>query len=269
MSRDPCILFVDDDAELLRAWQKQLKREPCRVLTSTTYDGALVALKAHTVHVVVADLRLNGHSGVDLLELLRSTHPHCVRVLVTGYDVTAADRRRADPWRVVGKERMARSADVIELVSAACALVRKKTDEHPAVPSPAVTWEEQSTPTAETAYPRALTEDTAKRAPLTIGTLLWMVATLVLVVGASAAGFAWIGGQADASMSKHEGRKFAKAHDGAAKRIAANSATIHALAAKLSVALESLRVQVVKLQEQVASLRTLIQTRGRRRRRSR
>jgi signal transduction histidine kinase len=84
------LLFVDDDEENLIVCEAHCERD-FDVLTCTGADRALELLIEHEIGVIIADQRMPGTSGVELLERVRIEHPDVVRLLITAYsDVTAA-----------------------------------------------------------------------------------------------------------------------------------------------------------------------------------
>lgn len=78
------VLYVDDEADNLLVFRANLSDAFC-VLTARSGDEALRLLEEEDVAVVLADQRMPGMSGVDLLEKIRARTPHVRRVLITAY----------------------------------------------------------------------------------------------------------------------------------------------------------------------------------------
>ena len=79
------ILCVDDDAELLEAYSRRLRK---RFQIESAFGGeeALAAvLHRGPYAVVVADLRMPGLSGVQLLSKIKVCSPDTVRIMLTGH----------------------------------------------------------------------------------------------------------------------------------------------------------------------------------------
>lgn len=89
--RPRSVLFVDDDVDLTRGIALALRREPFRVLTSNDPIEALQIVARESVDVVVSDDQMPQMGGAELLSALRGSHPHVVRILLTGQ----TDIRRA------------------------------------------------------------------------------------------------------------------------------------------------------------------------------
>ena len=103
---DHCVLFIDDEANILKALQRLLRNEPCRVLTASRGAEALEMLERERPQVVVSDQRMPEISGVDLLQAVRQRHPDVVRILLTGYtemNVAVEAINRGEIFRLVTK----------------------------------------------------------------------------------------------------------------------------------------------------------------------
>jgi putative nucleotidyltransferase with HDIG domain len=83
--REHTVLFVDDEVNILRAVQRLLRHEPCRVLTASRGSEALGLLANESAQVVVSDQRMPEMNGVELLSVIRERHPDAVRMMLTGY----------------------------------------------------------------------------------------------------------------------------------------------------------------------------------------
>ena len=80
------VLLVEDDAESGTAVQAMLQRRDVAVTIVTAADEAMRELAASEFDVVVADIRLEGMSGVDLLRDIRQERPDFPVILITGFD---------------------------------------------------------------------------------------------------------------------------------------------------------------------------------------
>jgi thioredoxin reductase (NADPH) len=94
----PILLTVDDDAEVLRAVERDLRRrygERYRVLRADSGAAALEALKAlkrrnDSVGLLLADQRMPQMTGVEFLGQAMEFFPNAKRVLLTAYADTEA-----------------------------------------------------------------------------------------------------------------------------------------------------------------------------------
>jgi response regulator RpfG family c-di-GMP phosphodiesterase len=116
----PKILLVDDEANVLRALQRVLRREPFEVVATTFPEEAIQKVSEETFSVVVSDQRMPQMEGVQVLEKVREISPDTVRIMLTGYaDIQAAVdainrgavfRFLAKPWDEEGFRSVIRDA---------------------------------------------------------------------------------------------------------------------------------------------------------------
>lgn len=94
----PVLLTIDDDAEVLRAIERDLRRKYAadyRVLRADSGTAAMeivreLKLRNNTVALFLADQRMPGMSGVEFLEQAIELFPDAKRVLLTAYADTDA-----------------------------------------------------------------------------------------------------------------------------------------------------------------------------------
>ena len=86
----PSILYVDDEPANLVVFAAGL-RGVLPVVTAPSGAAALELMRKQEIAVLVADQRMPGMSGVDLLDAVRTEFPDTVRILMTAYsDLEAA-----------------------------------------------------------------------------------------------------------------------------------------------------------------------------------
>ncbi len=79
------LLLVDDEPAVLSSLKRLLRREGYRVLTAGSGEEALALLAEHEVGVILADQRMPGMSGTEVLARARQMHPKAVRMVLSGY----------------------------------------------------------------------------------------------------------------------------------------------------------------------------------------
>jgi response regulator RpfG family c-di-GMP phosphodiesterase len=78
------ILCVDDDPNILQAYQRTLRKQ-FQLETVLGAEAALMAVAQHGPYaIVVADMRMPGMNGVELLSRIKTTAPDTVRMMLTG-----------------------------------------------------------------------------------------------------------------------------------------------------------------------------------------
>lgn len=99
MAARPVLLTVDDDPEVLRAVERDLKRRyvrDYRILSAASGPAALdllrqLSVRGDPVALLVADQRMPGMSGVEFLEAASRLFPTARRAILTAYaDIEAA-----------------------------------------------------------------------------------------------------------------------------------------------------------------------------------
>lgn len=97
--RKPVLLTVDDDAEVLRAVERDLRRryaDRYRVMRAESGAAALdvvreLKVRSDVIALMLVDQRMPGMTGVEFLDSAREIFPDARRVLLTAYaDTTAA-----------------------------------------------------------------------------------------------------------------------------------------------------------------------------------
>ncbi len=115
-------LFVDDEQPILSVLARALKNEGFELHFTADARLALDIVRERDIEAVVCDHLMPGMKGTDLLALVRDTHVHVVRVLVSGSpERPVVDARTIDkPWHLtqlkallheVEAEVLARRAD--------------------------------------------------------------------------------------------------------------------------------------------------------------
>ncbi len=78
------ILFVDDDPNLLAAFQRQLRKYFSVHTAMGGEEGLRAVLEQDPFAVIVSDLRMPGMDGIQFLSRVREIAPDSVRVMLTG-----------------------------------------------------------------------------------------------------------------------------------------------------------------------------------------
>lgn len=100
------VLFVDDEANILKALKRLLRNEPYEVLTATCAAEALEQFQRSEIQVVVSDQRMPEMSGADFLSRLREKYPETIRMMLTGHtemDTAVEAINRGEIFRLITK----------------------------------------------------------------------------------------------------------------------------------------------------------------------
>jgi diguanylate cyclase (GGDEF)-like protein/PAS domain S-box-containing protein len=83
--RQPTLLLVDDEPNILSALKRQLRGTGLRILTAPGGREGLALLETEAVDVIVSDQRMPGMTGVDFLRAVKTSHPETVRIVLSGF----------------------------------------------------------------------------------------------------------------------------------------------------------------------------------------
>ncbi len=78
------ILFVDDDPNILSAFQRQLRKQFQLVTASSGKEGLELIQKEGAFSVVVADMRMPEMDGIEFLKAVQKESPNSIRLMLTG-----------------------------------------------------------------------------------------------------------------------------------------------------------------------------------------
>lgn len=79
------LLLVDDEAHILSSLKRLLRRDGYTIVTAESGLAGLAVLAQTPVDVIVSDQRMPGMSGVEFLHQAKASHPHTVRMVLSGY----------------------------------------------------------------------------------------------------------------------------------------------------------------------------------------
>jgi response regulator RpfG family c-di-GMP phosphodiesterase len=78
------ILVVDDEVSNVNALQRALRRG-YNVLSATNGEDALAIMEQNDIALIIADHRMPGMTGVELLEKILQKYPNTIRIILTSY----------------------------------------------------------------------------------------------------------------------------------------------------------------------------------------
>ncbi|MES2257510.1 MAG: EAL domain-containing protein [Pseudomonadota bacterium] len=79
------LLLLDDDADVLAALARLLRRDDYLILCAQSAQQAFELLAMHPVHVIVSDQRMPEMNGTDFLGRVKKLYPDTVRIILSGY----------------------------------------------------------------------------------------------------------------------------------------------------------------------------------------
>jgi two-component system, probable response regulator PhcQ len=85
---DRSVLLVDDDNNLLAGLVRVLHNQPFSIHTARSAEEAIDFLRTRRIDVIVADERMPGMTGIELLTWVAVNCPNVARIVLTGHAET-------------------------------------------------------------------------------------------------------------------------------------------------------------------------------------
>jgi DNA-binding NtrC family response regulator len=85
------ILVLDDDLNILSAFEKFFRQEHLAMIAATSPEDAMQALQKHAIDVLITDVRLNWKSGVTFFLNAKALYPHLPVIVITGYHESVSE----------------------------------------------------------------------------------------------------------------------------------------------------------------------------------
>ena len=80
-----CVLFVDDEVNILNALRRGLFREKYLKFFAESGEEALQIMDIEEIDVIVTDMKMPVMDGLELLKIVRERHPEVVKIVLSGY----------------------------------------------------------------------------------------------------------------------------------------------------------------------------------------
>jgi DNA-binding NtrC family response regulator len=78
------VLLIDDEVEFLEALSERMEIRGMEVTTAESASNAVDALGAGDYDAIVLDLQMPDMNGIEMLKLIRKSHPDLQVILLTG-----------------------------------------------------------------------------------------------------------------------------------------------------------------------------------------
>ena len=104
--QNTAILVIDDEESLRNTFQFFLRNQGYDpVVTAASFEEALAELAACPFDLIISDIVLGGHSGIEVLKRVRESGNGCPVVMITGYPTveTAAEAVRLGAFDYIPK----------------------------------------------------------------------------------------------------------------------------------------------------------------------
>ncbi len=114
-SDKPTLLLVDDDATFIGVLERALEKRGYSVTTANSVETALPLAEANPPEFAVLDLKMNGASGLVLVQKLHELDPATRIVMLTGY---ASIATAVEAIKLGATQYLSKPANADEIVAA-------------------------------------------------------------------------------------------------------------------------------------------------------
>ncbi|CCH49516.1 response regulator [Pseudodesulfovibrio piezophilus] len=78
------VLLIDDETEFLEALSERMRIRGMNVSTADSADSAVTAIDNADYDAIVLDLQMPDMNGIEMLKIIRKSHPEMQVILLTG-----------------------------------------------------------------------------------------------------------------------------------------------------------------------------------------
>lgn len=79
------VLYIDDEKNNLLSFQAAFRRRYAVSIADSPAEGMRILNEEQDINVIIADQRMPQSTGVEFFNIIRTSHPHPIRILLTGY----------------------------------------------------------------------------------------------------------------------------------------------------------------------------------------
>ncbi|MBI9075462.1 MAG: response regulator [Desulfatibacillum sp.] len=108
------LMLVDDEARFLETTKKLITKAGYEAITANSGEEALDLLGAHTVHVVVLDVKMPGMDGLETLRRIKNLYPLTEVIMLTGH-ATVEDA--VDGMKLGASDYVMKPCDIDDLLA--------------------------------------------------------------------------------------------------------------------------------------------------------
>lgn len=121
------VLLVDDEEEFVTTLAERLELREMTVSVATSAETAIRIVDAERPQVVVADVKMPGMGGLDLLRVIKASHPGIQVILLTGHGSTRDGIKGMRLGAFDYLMKPVKIEDLIDKLRSACATPREGT----------------------------------------------------------------------------------------------------------------------------------------------
>jgi DNA-binding NtrC family response regulator len=122
------VLLVDDEEEFVTTLAERLELREMAVSVATSAEKAIRIVDAERPQVVVADVKMPGMGGLDLLRVIKASYPGIQVILLTGHGSTRDGIKGMRLGAFDYLMKPVKIEDLIDKLRSACATPEEGTD---------------------------------------------------------------------------------------------------------------------------------------------
>ena len=119
------ILVLDDDEHALSGLAELLRDAEYDVMSAASYDAGKRLLGEHSYDLLIADVRLRGFNGLNLVKQARADHPDMAVIIISGYEQQLMELE-ASRYQALFVQKPIRPMEFLAAVSASLSGVRRQ-----------------------------------------------------------------------------------------------------------------------------------------------
>jgi DNA-binding NtrC family response regulator len=96
VAMSPRILVLDDDVNILSAFEDFFKKEHCTMVSATSAEYAAKLMEGQRFDLLVTDVRLTSQSGVTFFLNSKALYPDLPVIVITGYPESIVEKQIKD-----------------------------------------------------------------------------------------------------------------------------------------------------------------------------
>jgi len=78
------VLIVDDEPNVIKSFERSLRKEPYSLLTAENGKEALKLLEGREVSLIISDYNMPMMNGLDFLKAVKTHYPYILSIMLTG-----------------------------------------------------------------------------------------------------------------------------------------------------------------------------------------
>ncbi len=101
--KEQVVLLIDDENNVINSLKRLLRKEPYRIIATTSPEEALSILDRVKVSLVITDQKMEKFDGDEVISQVSEKYPDIKCIKLTGYSNRPGTSQNKGAWKVVPK----------------------------------------------------------------------------------------------------------------------------------------------------------------------